>query len=454
MWAGMVGAGVTTSVAGSSRESRTGNSRRGQVSPAPPLSGVWVQCPDDVSDETLKPFIENLQASLPRLPVLIITTEGRHRRLAGTFPTLRKAVGPIGDHHALSSAIAELRPRAIVQFGDQERTGILVQVARDWGVPLLVVKRRAGTVSILLGVSPVTPGDHSLGTLFIAAVWRRLKLRRSEKTPDPNWTRIGEVPNYGDAGSRVAEAIVAFHRDSAGHRNDHHGGVRGHLRKLPAVHALAYFNTKQYQTLYALKDRLKSPQTIACLGSGPSSEDPLLLRQTFDVLFRVNLRWLNRGILDDPDVIFTWRPEALTARPKSILAFSTSEKVLKGLIRRYPFQVIGRQTEIICLSDLPLQLHHVSQRWHPSNGVYMLEVAVALSPRRLIIAGFDLFMHEAGAYPGDSTTLNAFALVHDRDAEVNYIAQLLDFYEGEIVVIGDILRDRLAAKGIDLLDPA
>jgi hypothetical protein len=40
--------------------------------------------------------------------------------------------------------------------------------------------------------------------------------------------------------------------------------------------------------------------------------------------------------------------------------------------------------------------------------------------------------------------------MHDRETEIACLTRILAAFDGEIVVIGDILRDRLAAEGIVL----
>jgi hypothetical protein len=79
----------------------------------------------------------------------------------------------------------------------------------------------------------------------------------------------------------------------------------------------------------------------------------------------------------------------------------------------------------------------------PTNGAVMLATAVDLRPRRLVIAGIDLFEDPAGSYPGRSGTPNAYAPVHDREAELAIVRAALDRHSGEVEIIGDVLRERL-----------
>jgi hypothetical protein len=70
----------------------------------------------------------------------------------------------------------------------------------------------------------------------------------------------------------------------------------------------------------------------------------------------------------------------------------------------------------------------------------MLATAVALRPKRLIVAGIDLFQHPQGSYPGDSRTPNAYSPGHSRDKELAFILQLLGRYRGELVILSEVLR--------------
>jgi hypothetical protein len=80
----------------------------------------------------------------------------------------------------------------------------------------------------------------------------------------------------------------------------------------------------------------------------------------------------------------------------------------------------------------------------------MLAVAVALKPKRLIIAGIDLFEDPAGPYPGDDKTPNEYVVVHERDMETEFILETLQDYRGELVIIGGVLEKKWAARSEEL----
>ncbi len=74
----------------------------------------------------------------------------------------------------------------------------------------------------------------------------------------------------------------------------------------------------------------------------------------------------------------------------------------------------------------------------------MLATAVLLRPRRLVIAGIDLFAHPSGSYLGEADLPNAYLPVHDRETEIAIIRHLLRLHEGELEILGEPLRDALA----------
>ena len=188
-----------------------------------------------------------------------------------------------------------------------------------------------------------------------------------------------------------------------------------------------------------LKHRLGTPKTILCLGNGPSSEDPRLADMPHDALFRVNWIWRARGFLIEPDMVFTADPDLPTGKKQPVVIFPNREiglPLLSGYCRRFspPKRGYG------FFSDLfpgPLQGRL------PTNGALMIAVAAALAPQRLVIAGMDLYAHEAGRYPGDDKAVDGYARQHDRQSDVALIRKALAGYSGETVIIGEPLRAAL-----------
>src|SRR5262245_13804069 len=81
---------------------------------------------------------------------------------------------------------------------------------------------------------------------------------------------------------------------------------------------------RRIDTLAELRAALGYPQTILCLGNGPSCEDPALAQLSYDSLFRVNRRWLARNLHCDPQMVFTGEKRTLsTIHNRPIFAFQT-----------------------------------------------------------------------------------------------------------------------------------
>lgn len=197
---------------------------------------------------------------------------------------------------------------------------------------------------------------------------------------------------------------------------------------------------QRYNDQDQLREALGHPETILCLGNGPSSEHPDLSKVSYDALFRVNHSWMNRTILTEPHVVFTGGYPTMRALNKATifgLQNETGEMMLlmtRGLrifqhrLRYFSMERLGR-----FLQDFDWDQHR------PTNGAGMIAMAVALKPKRLIIAGIDLFRHPEGSYPGDNATPNAYKLAHSLDKELAFMFHHLDRFQGEVVIFGEIL---------------
>lgn len=191
-----------------------------------------------------------------------------------------------------------------------------------------------------------------------------------------------------------------------------------------------------------LKSRLGSPKTILCLGNGPSSEDPRLREMHHDALFRVNWIWRARGLLIEPEMVFTADPDLPAGKKQPIVIFpnrAAGLPILSGYCRRLapPRRGYGFFDEL-----LPGQFVSAEDRL-PTNGALMIALAAALSPQRLIIAGMDLYAHKDGRYPGDDKAVDGYSRQHDRQSDLTLIRKALASYSGETVVIGEQLRAAL-----------
>lgn len=216
----------------------------------------------------------------------------------------------------------------------------------------------------------------------------------------------------------------------------------------PAIHKLA--DRKE------LTSALGRPQTIMCLGNGPTSADPRLAGMAHDALFRVNHQWQAGGYLTGADVIFAGVKKSMRAAGSTLIGVAShrKEEALLGTRLTSPWNGALRYfvvEEIAGIASDALNGHP-----RPTTGAVMLAAAIALAPRRLIVAGMDMFADPAGAYPGQNT-VNAYTAAHDRNTDAEFIRTHLRRYEGEIVTLSAAFAE-VAQKVEDghfiLIDPA
>jgi hypothetical protein len=203
--------------------------------------------------------------------------------------------------------------------------------------------------------------------------------------------------------------------------------------------------------LASLAAALGHPRTILCLGNGPSSEDARLDRLEYDCLFRVNWMWKKRGRFLDPHMVFTGDQQTVRMVRTAIFGFQSIDTETRTTLRAV-FDPRLPRLRCFTLERVPSFLHEVEWAAKPTNGAAMLATAVALEPARLILAGIDLFDHPQGSYPGDPSSANAYTPRHDREVELQIIEKALQEYRGEVVLMSDVLRRHLEARGRDSED--
>ena len=190
-----------------------------------------------------------------------------------------------------------------------------------------------------------------------------------------------------------------------------------------------------------LRTRLGEPQTILCLGNGPSSEAGGIEDVGFDCLFRVNWIWNARTIHRDPDVVFTADADTPSGAP--IICFPTradANRILAGYVRRRG----GARTEYLVFPELASAFSDRTWPHRPTNGALMIATAVLLRPSRLIIAGIDLYRHPDGKYPGATDEPNRYDDIHHRDVDLAFIRAALNQFGGDVTILSDQLRSALA----------
>ncbi len=234
--------------------------------------------------------------------------------------------------------------------------------------------------------------------------------------------------------------LIAVKRLPPGLAGTNDRGQRGWVAAILSSSLLSPLICWKYpsiSTLDDLKSELGQPETIMCLGNGPSSEDPRLQDLSYDALFRVNHLWQPRGLLMEPHVVFTGLRATIKAvRAPIVFVFQTCEEEQKLMLKCLP---MPRRIVFATAERLGVMDFGSFGFFTPTNGAVMLATAVALQPKRLIVAGMDLFQHPAGSYPGNSETPNAYTVLHDRETELRSILAAFDGYKGELVILSEVL---------------
>jgi hypothetical protein len=400
--------------------------------------------------DRLLPLLRALHGAHPRLNLTLLSSDpaARARADACGLPIriLHEPGGLPGTGHRLA---ATLKPKLLI-LGEAARDvrPSLARAFADEGAALVVVGAAGRDFAEGLG----RPIDH-------------LILDQAEAVPDAGAAqpiRLPAEPSPAAVEAALAALAGPIARERERSRN------RPWLRLLQAAAdellpdgRLGFLTRRKFERIDSipeLHERLGAPQTILCLGNGPSCEDPEIKRRLWDACFRVNHSWLPRGFVTDVDMVFTGSKATIEAIPKPCI---------------FGFHLISSERELLsrCLTLRKRFAYITAERvgsvdfarygdFAPTNGAVMLATAVRLRPRRLIIAGIDLFAHPAGSYPGDSTTPNAYTVRHDRDLETEFILDTLDAFEGELVIIGvlgELWREHQARRGavraLDQLNP-
>lgn len=203
-------------------------------------------------------------------------------------------------------------------------------------------------------------------------------------------------------------------------------------------------NSLQITGLKQLIARLGSNDTILCLGNGPSSEDPRLADYQTAMLFRVNWIWTRRTWFDAPDMVFTGDPDPVQLPRQPIVAFPT-EALGAAILQNQLREGLRPEAGFAYLDRFTPSLADLSKPLIPTNGALMIALAAALRPRRLVVAGIDLYRHPQGKYPGGADNCEGYTDQHSAEADLNLISRALAGFEGETIILSDNLRDALSA---------
>lgn len=370
--------------------------------------------------------------------------------LAARFPNDNVLPPPWGARPLVGRFFRQLRPLMLVCVGDVERIGVpLLDRARRDGVPVALVDVAAPPSPAIVPYLDLCCVRTAELAGAIAALG--VPLARIRVTGSLRGDAALDAGPCDDASQRTIAAIepsLATIPSPPEGVSDRTAPRRMDelARSLPGRLVVATRRGRRCDGWEALAERLGRPATILCLGNGPSSEDPRLAGIAHDALFRVNWRWLERGLLTQPDMVFVGDLRTTSKVRDCVFGFRTvaweSEVLLRhlllnGSLRRLEYFTCERASPF--LND---------DRWpaHPTNGVVMVATAAALNPRRLVVAGIDLYLDPRGRYPGDATPDNDLPQMHSREVELEILERSLADFEGEVTILSEPLRGALAAR--------
>lgn len=225
----------------------------------------------------------------------------------------------------------------------------------------------------------------------------------------------------------------------------------GRLLRMPGIRALSERRFREIPSVNALADELGHPRRILCLGNGPSSESEeveTLDASEFDAVFRVNHRWLHRGLFTRPHMVFTAGSKPVRLVGDSCL-FCAQDRQRAERIRLACLHLTGVRRlvvaeEIKVLGDWQTLEEEGFGSFAPTNGAVMLAVARALRPHHITLAGVDLFSDPRGAYPGDAQTPNAYGIFHSFEKERAFTLRWIQGLREdgtELRIIGEALKE-------------
>ena len=372
----------------------------------PAESTLWVCSDDQKHIAAASRFLNEVQVTYPRLQLLFTSTvEANRQQLAAQYPHAVVRVPPLNIPPFPSLFLTRLRVQGVLFLMSADGVGRSVSAAiRQHRVPAMLVEG---------------------GTMM-----------------------VGTAPG-GDTLRAGLDELAAILRNDPKERRDEGGGpIASGMRKLWQFRLgrrVLEWRAKRFDDFASLKAALGDPEAILCLGNGPSSEDPRLLHTQYDCVFRVNWEWKQRNFLTDVDMVFTGNARTIREVPAAIFGFqkvATEKDVLMHtLVPRFRSRL-----RYATLERLPSFFNEEDWGAKATNGSAMLAVAVALKPKRLIIAGIDLYADPAGGYPGEPQRANAYHPAHDRSTELRILERALSEFEGEIVILSDVLREQLDAR--------
>lgn len=355
---------------------------------------------------------------------------GRWDVLLPSVPGEIAALLPMASVASVGGSHSATPSGTVAAFAAMTGIRTLVGPSRDWkGVPWRVLEHLPGMQSIhtsdlshAFATAPSEPSAPrrapSSGGTSARRTRDAIEAMLPESPPLPPVAQNWKIPTWRDriGGSRLWRTLSR-------------PLTRG---RIDSWDSLAHF--------------LGNPQTVLCLGNGPSSEDSRLASLGHDCLMRVNWRWKEREFLVHPQVVFVGDPATIHKIDGAVFGFWNRSleqgMLLRHLLTRGPG--IMRSFTMERISPL---IRDRAWPARPTNGALMVAAAAAMNPARLIIAGIDLYRHPEGRYPGDLLGTNAYSRVHARTTDLEIMRMALARYSGEVTIMGGSLQEALARSG-------
>ncbi len=404
---------------------------------------VWLHGTEKSDFQAAVPLVRALQTRYQRLDYLFTCPDAEARDwLRAEYPNAVVTPPPWSLAYCVDRFLVNINVRCLLLLGDVESIDpVIPRRAKNREVPTVAVFARRSAGKADDGLAWLGACEHAFAASQDAG---RALVEAGLPDAAVTLAKLGDAAGVA-AMSAVVEPLLM--RDLKILRSK----ARAIRRRLeaaalwcmdqPRLCRLLAFKVQRVDTLEALNETLGRPETILCLGNGPSSESQELRDLKFDSLFRVNHLWLKRGFLLRPDVVFTGSKASLAVVKGAIFGLQSIKSESRLLVTR----LLGFTTGSMRYMTLErFDLFLFREEWRgvrPTNGAAMLATAVALQPKRLVVAGIDLFSHPAGSYPGDEKTPNAYSPGHAAESELALLMQALDRYRGELVILSSALEE-------------
>lgn len=408
---------------------------------------LWIHGGDLAEVQRLDPFLGALRRRVPQTAVVFTSSDARACTWVRTRHTGHRAVAPPwNSSRAAGRFFARLAPVAALVVGGTDR------------LPLAALRRAASShapIAAVLdgaGEEGFAPAAIALVDLFCVGTHEaaaRLRSRGARRVV------VAASIARGDwAAAEIVEAMADFldglPETPRKTRFLERRRTRSWAHSRVGRWIVDRHRSKRIESWDALRRRLGGPRTILCLGNGPTSEDAAVRATPYDCLFRVNHRWLERGILTRPDMVFVGSlSTTLVVPPGCVFGFRRTSKEAEVLLRHL---VIGWRLDLVetfTLERVPSIYAERTWATNPTNGAIMILAAAALEPRRIVIAGMDLFDDPRGAYPGDEHVDNAYMAGHASGVDVEIIGAALARFRGEVEILSPNLERALRVRSRD-----